>query len=168
MLSKQRTCEAGTDPTFKRFQLSRLFPGVALLWLVLLLSGIAFQPAAAGTPNAQATFLAYSDQLNDSHADTGGPANGGTALNICEKDLLDVEALFPAGIDDDTGETPVATSADAYSADMIRRLLLIDQERSRSIWLAYRSPTVKIADGSPRLYARPPPSRHGVSRTAGL
>jgi len=141
-----------------RFRPAFRFPGAALLCFVFLAAAALALPASAqDLPVHDSTASSRVDHADASSAGNKVPSDDDGAIDSSDRGLLDAEARSAADCSDGRDDIPASASAEAYGADFIRSLTLIEDNRIRAIWLGHRSPVARIDDGSPRIYARPPP-----------
>lgn len=155
------TIKPGTpvsNMTKVRFRPAFRFPGAALLCFVFLAAATLALPASAqGMPLDGANSTSLLNHADASGAGNGSPADDGGAIDADDRGLLDAEARDLSDCCDDRDDVAATASFEAYDAHFVRSLTLIEDKRIRAIWLSHRSQVARIDDGSPRVYARPPP-----------
>lgn len=134
------------------------FPGAAFLCFVFLAAMAYTLPASAqGAPLEGATSPSRLEHTDASATRNDAPADDSGAVDTGDRGLLDTEARVPADCSDGFDDVAATAFSQAGATDFIRSLSLIEDTRIRAIWLSHRSPVAWIDDGSPRIYARPPP-----------
>lgn len=141
-----------------RFRPAFRFPGAAFLCFVFLAAAAYALPASAqGIPLDGATSSPRLEQSGALATRHDAPADDDGTIDTGDRGLLDTEAWFPADCSDGFDDVSATAFSQAGGTDFIRSLSLIEDTRIRAIWLSHRSPVAWIDDGSPRIYARPPP-----------
>ncbi|WP_417677600.1 hypothetical protein [Roseibium sp.] len=141
-----------------RFRPAFKFPGAVLLCFVFLAASAFALPASAqGTPRDGAISSSRLEHSDASAARNTAPADDDGTLDTGDRGLLDSEARAPADCSDGFDDVAATAFSQAGGTDFIRSLSLLEDNRIRAIWLGHRSPVAWIDDGSPRIYARPPP-----------
>lgn len=144
--------------TTVRFRPAFKFPGAVLLCFVFLAAAAFALPASAqGLPLDGATSSSRLEHTDTAGTRNNAPADDDGTIDTGDRGLLDTDARVPADCNEAFDDLSATAFSETGDTDFIRSRTLIENNRIRAIWLSHRSPVAWIDDGSPRIYARPPP-----------